>query len=254
MLLTALSEALGMLAHPGGAVGVTLPMLSVAQVGAYVQQWADRGWLEVLTPGENPTLQLGAPIGGAVMSFLAWTSMIVLHDVQVVELTSSGPSAHEELLLFVVTGPVIWAFVTQGLTAATGDVGDVDFRMQSVTAEQGVEAVARFMKPNDVTLPDGVYAPATPAAAAEPEPVVVAAAVSPPAPAPAPAPAWSPSHVVPTGGLPAWNVPDASQAPAATLDASLDVQLVELQPNGWGHVVCSNGWAAWVDGRLLVPR
>ncbi|GGW12898.1 hypothetical protein GCM10018980_06450 [Streptomyces capoamus] len=35
------------------------------------------------------------------------------------------------------------------------------------------------------------------------------------------------------------------------LDPLLPVQLVERRGD-WGHIRCANGWAAWVDGRLLV--
>ncbi|MPY56268.1 hypothetical protein [Streptomyces spongiae] len=68
------------------------------------------------------------------------------------------------------------------------------------------------------------------------------------------APGFHPTHVVPQDGLPAWETPDPSR-PTVPLDALLPVQLVERHGD-WGHVVCANGWSAWVDGRLLVavPR
>lgn len=34
--------------------------------------------------------------------------------------------------------------------------------------------------------------------------------------------------------------------------AGLDVDVLEERPDGWARVRCSNGWEAWVDGRLLV--
>ncbi|MFJ3299856.1 hypothetical protein [Streptomyces bacillaris] len=73
-------------------------------------------------------------------------------------------------------------------------------------------------------------------------------------PDPAPAPDFRPTHVVPPDGLPAWEAPDATR-PTDPLDALLPVQLAERRGD-WAYVVCSNGWAAWVDGRLLVsvPR
>lgn len=69
-----------------------------------------------------------------------------------------------------------------------------------------------------------------------------------------PAPGFRPTHVVPQDGLPAWETPGPSR-PTVPLDAFLPVQLVERRGD-WGHVVCANGWSAWVDGRLLVavPR
>ncbi len=62
---------------------------------------------------------------------------------------------------------------------------------------------------------------------------------------------YTQTHVVPTEGLPAWNQPDGSGPPAATLDPGLDVQVIESRAD-WAHVRCSNGWEAWVDGRRLV--
>ncbi len=65
---------------------------------------------------------------------------------------------------------------------------------------------------------------------------------------------FAPTHVVPAAGLPAWAAPDGAQAPVATLDTGLEVQLLEQRDDGWAHVVCSNGWSAWVDGRRLGAR
>ncbi|MEU3845040.1 hypothetical protein AB0E88_34040 [Streptomyces sp. NPDC028635] len=66
----------------------------------------------------------------------------------------------------------------------------------------------------------------------------------------APVPGFAPTHVVPQGGMPAWEAPDPDR-PTVPLDALLPVQLAERRGD-WAHVVCSNGWSAWVDGRLLV--
>ncbi|MDX3129574.1 hypothetical protein PV367_07125 [Streptomyces europaeiscabiei] len=63
-------------------------------------------------------------------------------------------------------------------------------------------------------------------------------------------PGFLPSHVVPPGGLPAWEAPDPSY-PTVALDPLLPVQLLERRGD-WGHVLCANGWSAWIDGRLLV--
>ncbi|MFE6223122.1 hypothetical protein [Streptomyces sp. NPDC057854] len=61
---------------------------------------------------------------------------------------------------------------------------------------------------------------------------------------------FRPTHVVPRGGLPAWQAPDPG-FPTVPLDAFLPVRLVE-RTGDWGRVLCSNGWQAWVDARLLV--
>ncbi|MFB7928480.1 hypothetical protein ACFC4C_05165 [Streptomyces sp. NPDC056039] len=63
-------------------------------------------------------------------------------------------------------------------------------------------------------------------------------------------PGFRPTHVVPQHGMPAWEAPDPAR-PTVDLDPLLPVQLVERQGD-WGHVMCFNGWSAWVDGRRLV--
>jgi hypothetical protein len=62
---------------------------------------------------------------------------------------------------------------------------------------------------------------------------------------------YRPTHNVSPDGIPAWAGPDGSGPPAANLDAGLDVMVVESR-GAWSHIVCSNGWEAWVDGRRLV--
>ncbi|MEW1551107.1 hypothetical protein [Streptomyces tsukubensis] len=61
---------------------------------------------------------------------------------------------------------------------------------------------------------------------------------------------FTPTHVVPPGGLSAWETPGTSR-PAASLDPLLPVLLADRRGD-WGRIVCANGWSAWVDGRLLV--
>ncbi|MEU3854773.1 hypothetical protein [Streptomyces sp. NPDC029554] len=63
-------------------------------------------------------------------------------------------------------------------------------------------------------------------------------------------PGFRPTHVVPQHGMPAWEAPDSAR-PTVDLDPLLPVQLLERQGD-WGHVLCFNGWSAWVDGRRLV--
>lgn len=62
---------------------------------------------------------------------------------------------------------------------------------------------------------------------------------------------YTQTHVVPTEGLPAWAGPDGSVAPAANLDAGLDVMVIDVHAD-WAHIRCSNGWEAWVDHRRLI--
>ncbi|WP_063804243.1 hypothetical protein [Streptomyces roseifaciens] len=63
-------------------------------------------------------------------------------------------------------------------------------------------------------------------------------------------PGFLPTHVVPPGGLATWTAPDGT-VPTQPLDPLLPVRLVERRGE-WGQVMCSNGWAAWTDARLLV--
>ncbi|MFH8839100.1 hypothetical protein [Streptomyces sp. NPDC017868] len=69
-------------------------------------------------------------------------------------------------------------------------------------------------------------------------------------PVPEYVPDFRPTHVVPRSGLSAWEAPDP-ELPTASLDAFLPVRLEE-RAGDWGRVLCSNGWTAWVDARLLV--
>ncbi|MFL4946316.1 hypothetical protein ACJ6WE_02870 [Streptomyces sp. MMS24-I31] len=63
-------------------------------------------------------------------------------------------------------------------------------------------------------------------------------------------PDFRPTHVVPQDGLPAWEAPDPAR-PTVPLDPLLPVRLVARRGD-WAHIMCANGWSAWVDGRLLV--
>ena len=81
-----------------------------------------------------------------------------------------------------------------------------------------------------------------------------------PEPAPEPAlpdssatPAPAPTHVTPPTVIPAWSSPDASIPPVTTLPPNLDVMVTDWLPTGWAHVVASNGWNGWLDGRQLRP-
>ncbi|GAA0482891.1 hypothetical protein ACFQ2B_32275 [Streptomyces stramineus] len=62
---------------------------------------------------------------------------------------------------------------------------------------------------------------------------------------------FAPTHVVPPDGLPTWRAPDGA-VPTEKLDPLLPVRLLDRRGD-WGRVLCSNGWAAWVDARPLVP-
>ncbi|MET9803219.1 hypothetical protein [Streptomyces sp. NPDC006368] len=63
-------------------------------------------------------------------------------------------------------------------------------------------------------------------------------------------PGFRPTHVVPRDGMPAWEGPDPAR-PTEPLDPFLPVQVLD-RVGDWSRILCSNGWSAWVDGRLLV--
>ncbi|MQS17755.1 hypothetical protein F7Q99_37605 [Streptomyces kaniharaensis] len=62
--------------------------------------------------------------------------------------------------------------------------------------------------------------------------------------------AFRPTHVAPAVGMATWAAPDPAR-PSVRLDALLPVRLIARQGD-WAQVLCSNGWTAWVDGRLLI--
>jgi hypothetical protein len=98
------------------------------------------------------------------------------------------------------------------------------------------------------------YTPSYPAQGYQQAYTSTPAATPTPTPTPSPAPSqagWAPSHKVPPQGMQAWAAPDPNGAVVATLGGHLPVQVTEMR-GAWAHVVCSNGWTGWVDGRLLV--
>lgn len=84
-----------------------------------------------------------------------------------------------------------------------------------------------------------------------PGPAPMAAPAGPPRPAGGGPGTFTPTHVIPPGGLPAWAEPNPSAAPVSTANPGLRVQLLERRPDGWARVAFDNGWIAWVDGNKL---
>jgi hypothetical protein len=62
--------------------------------------------------------------------------------------------------------------------------------------------------------------------------------------------AFAPTHTVPPQGMQAWAAPDPTGAVVATLGGGLPIQITEVR-GAWAHVLCSNGWTGWVDGRII---
>jgi hypothetical protein len=61
---------------------------------------------------------------------------------------------------------------------------------------------------------------------------------------------WFPSHRVPEDGLTTWAEPDPAVGAGARLDPHLAVHVDESRGE-WAHVVCENGWSAWVPASRL---
>jgi putative serine protease PepD len=62
---------------------------------------------------------------------------------------------------------------------------------------------------------------------------------------------WTPTHLVPAGGIAAWNAPDPASPAAVLLPARVEL-VVETTYGGWAQVRAQNGWSGWVDSRHLV--
>ena len=62
---------------------------------------------------------------------------------------------------------------------------------------------------------------------------------------------WTPTHLVPDGGIAAWNAPDPASPPAVFVPARVEL-VVETTYGGWARVRAQNGWSGWVDARHLV--
>jgi hypothetical protein len=65
--------------------------------------------------------------------------------------------------------------------------------------------------------------------------------------------AWSPTHFVPAGGLPAWDYPDPARPPRVALNVGLGL-VIDSVAGDWALVRAVNGWRGWVDGRRLNRR
>ena len=91
--------------------------------------------------------------------------------------------------------------------------------------------------------------PAAPVAVVAPASAAVASG---PAAAPVAVPAFVATHQVPPDGLSTWPSPDPALPEGPRLAPTLGVRVTERRGD-WANIVCSNGWAAWVDARRLVP-
>jgi RsiW-degrading membrane proteinase PrsW (M82 family) len=108
-------------------------------------------------------------------------------------------------------------------------------------------AASLVAEPRPAPAPISALEPA-PKTEPQPEPAPAPIAAAPPQ-----APAWAPTHLVPPGGMAAWNAPDPSRPPMLNLPERLEL-VVEGRAGGWAQVRAVNGWRGWVDGRRLVDR
>lgn len=133
---------------------------------------------------------------------------------------------------------------------------------EGATTVMGIPPAAAPSPAAAFTLPAST-GPAGATPLSTPIPQAAAAPAQQPAPTPTPAAAaatpapggggWTPTHVLPPGGTPAWAAPDARTPPVAQADGFLEVQLIESR-GGWAQVVFSNGWVAWVAASALTAR
>jgi hypothetical protein len=96
-------------------------------------------------------------------------------------------------------------------------------------------------------------AAAQPAAAQPVGARAAAAQITQPAAGSLTASAWSPTHFVPAGGLPAWDYPDPARPPRVALNVGLGL-VIDSVAGDWALVRAVNGWRGWVDGRRLNRR
>lgn len=64
---------------------------------------------------------------------------------------------------------------------------------------------------------------------------------------------WRPTHTAPEDGLVTYAGSEEGGGENGRLAPGLPVQVVERQEQ-WARIVCSNGWAAWVDANRLVEQ
>ncbi len=144
----------------------------------------------------------------------------------------------------------------QAFLTAVAQVARVQWTLDtSAPALEARQAVQRLLEEPDLAL-EGTELPRVEAEARAVVAKTAAPALAPtavPAAAPASGPAWSPTHVAPPGGIPAWAAPDRTKTPSLRIEAGVELVVGE-ERDGWAHVAAWNGWTAWVDAQLLVRR
>ena len=158
-----------------------------------------------------------------------------------------GLSKHATLFAVAEVGKSVEAVraLTQDYRRQSSILADLEALAATpiVTEEQMAAVAASSVSPEPVASTPPPVQPAP----VQPAPVQPAPAQ----PAPATGVPWTRSHVVPAGGMPAWDAADPNRAPIATLPAGVELQLVRTY-GGWGLVQAANGWSGWVDASKLV--
>ena len=159
----------------------------------------------------------------------------------------SVPPGGTGSVVVTLLGPTAFTDLVELALGGNAPAGDAPFEMKTPYSRDAVLAAVRKAKPvathpAAVAVPAPV-APTAPAWAPAPAPVA-------PAPVAPMAPAWAPTHTVPPEGMTAWPTPDP-QTSGVQLGGGLPVAVAE-RTGDWAHVVTSNGWSGWVDGRRLV--
>ncbi len=235
--------------HPGGRTGAALPTVTAAVAERELRRYAAAGDLEPAGSGDPPAYELGLTLATFAGTLFTWISLLSLHDVQVVGHEAGRPVAQEDMVLFVVTEPTVWALASQGLTRAGQDWSAVRFGLRALGVVEACNLAADFLRPiPGLSLPDEVYRPKAAVEATE-------QLSRPPAPPPGPppttiTPVFLPTHRVPSGGMSAWAAPDPALTAVTRIDGRVELQLLE-RAGDWAHILCSNGWSAWVDGRRI---
>jgi hypothetical protein len=220
----------------------------------------------------QPTLDHVAVLGGPATTWTArWSHVTATHAT--VELRPGSAEEGAEAVAALLGRARDTAHATRAAAAAAAEAARIEQErlaaehaaqqaaQQAAMAEQARAEQERLAAEQAAAAAAASAASwqqeAPPAADAMPLPAVDHSAAAPAPPEPvieaAPASGWAPTHRVPAVGMWAWNEPDPAAQPAAALDPHLEVQATEHRGE-WVHILCSNGWAAWVDGRQLVAR